>query len=76
MQDNQDQQFNNENGEYNEEMENEIYLLELQQKLTQMRKDRKKADQDALLLKNRLNLLKGEEDKVNLPIKTLINKNK
>jgi len=48
----------------NEDLESDLYLLALQKKLNQMRKDRKKADQDAILLKNRLNLLKCEEDKV------------
>lgn len=51
--------------EYEEEIENDIYLLELHKRLIQMRKDRKKAEQDENLLKNRLNLLKGEEEKVN-----------
>jgi len=48
----------------NEDLESDLYLFALQKKLNQMRKDRKKADSDALLLKNRLNLLKCEEDKV------------
>ena len=37
-----------------------------------MKKDRKKAEQDALLLDNRLKLLKGEEEKVNLFNKKII----
>ena len=55
---------NDNNEEYNEEIENDLYLLALQKRLWQMKKDRQKADQDAQLLNNRLNLLKGEEDKV------------
>jgi len=53
-----------ENEEFDEELENDLYLFELQKRLNKMKKDRKKADQDAELLKNRLNLLKGEENKV------------
>ena len=49
--------------EYDEEIEEDLYLLALQKKLANMKKERKKAEQDANLLKNRLNLLKGEEDK-------------
>lgn len=52
------------NPDHDEELEGDLYLLALQKRLAQMKKDRKKAEQDALLLKNRLNLLKGEEDKV------------
>ena len=52
------------NQDYNEELEEDLYLLALQKRLAAMKKERKKSDQDALLLKNRLNLLKGEEDKV------------
>ncbi len=44
--------------------ENEMFILDLQKKLNSLKNDRKKADQDAGLLKNRLNLLKDEEDKV------------
>ncbi len=44
--------------------ENDIYLIELHKRLTQMKKDRKKAENDAQLLDNRLRLLKGEEEKV------------
>lgn len=46
-----------------EDLENDIYLLELHKRLAAMKKERKKAEQDASLLSNRLNLLKGEEDK-------------
>jgi len=52
------------NEEIDEKLENDLYLFELQKRLNKMKKDRKKADQDAELLKNRLNLLKGEENKV------------
>jgi len=48
----------------NEDMENDIYLIELHKRLTNMKKDRKKAESDAQLLDNRLRLLKGEEEKV------------
>jgi hypothetical protein len=46
-------------------VENDIYLIELHKRLTMMKKERKKAEQDASLLDNRLKLLKGEEEKVN-----------
>jgi hypothetical protein len=57
-------QDNEEN--YNEEefCDNDIYLIELHKRLAMMKKDRKKAEQDATLLDNRLKLLKGEEEKV------------
>lgn len=45
-------------------VENDIYLIELHKRLTMMKKERKKAEQDASLLDNRLKLLKGEEEKV------------
>lgn len=54
------------NDEGVEDLENDIYLIELHKRLTNMKKDRKKAEQDAQLLDNRLKLLKGEEEKVNL----------
>merc|ERR1711957_1074814 len=57
---------NQDNEEYNNEEEfcdNDIYLIELHKRLAMMKKDRKKAQQDASLLGNRLNLLKGEEEK-------------
>lgn len=59
-----------ENDDQNEDLENDIYLIELHKRLVTMKKERKKAEQDAQLLDNRLKLLKGEEEKV----KTLINK--
>jgi hypothetical protein len=46
-----------------EDLEHDLYLLELHKRLTSMKKERKKAEQDATLLDNRLKLLKGEEDK-------------
>jgi hypothetical protein len=47
-----------------EDLENDIYLIELHKRLTNLKKDRKKAEQDASLLDNRLKMLKGEEEKV------------
>jgi hypothetical protein len=47
-----------------EEFQNDLMLLELHKKLNQMKKDRKKAEQDAELLGNRVNMLKNEEVKV------------
>lgn len=44
--------------------ESDIYLIELQKKLNEMKKERKQAENDANLLENRLNLLKEEESKV------------
>ena len=58
----QDQEYDNQNEE--EFCDNDIYLIELHKRLAMMKKDRKKAEQDASLLGNRLNLLKGEEEKV------------
>ena len=46
-----------------EDLGNDLYLLELHKRLTAMKKERKKAEQDAQLLDNRLKMLKGEEDK-------------
>ena len=55
---------NEEMEDQQELVENDIYLIELHKRLTMMKKDRKKAEQDASLLDNRLKLLKGEEEKV------------
>ncbi len=55
---------NDEKEEQEEFIENDIYLIELHKRLTMMKKDRKKAEQDASLLDNRLKLLIGEEEKV------------
>jgi hypothetical protein len=55
---------NNNNYEQEEDFENDIYLIELHKRFAQMKKDRKKAENDAQLLNNRLRLLKTEEDKV------------
>ncbi len=52
------------NVEQEEDFENDLYLIELHKRLTQMKKDRKKAEGDAQLQDNRLKLLKGEEEKV------------
>jgi len=61
---------NNEEFENQEELfENDIYLIELHKRLTMMKKERKKAEQDAFLLDNRLKLLKGEEEKVIFDLK-------
>ncbi len=58
----------NENGiENDEDLENDIYLIELHKRLANMKKERKKAEQDEKLLVNRLGLLKGEENKVKFP---------
>lgn len=61
--------LNNSNVEENEDneeeyLEEDLYLLELHKKLTTMKNERRKAENEASLLNNRLNLLKGEEDKV------------
>jgi len=64
---------NNEEFENQEELfENDIYLIELHKRLTMMKKERKKAEQDAFLLDNRLKLLKGEEEKVIFDLKKII----
>ena len=62
--DNHDNYDENEQFDQEEDFENDIYLIELHKRFTQMKKDRKKAENDAQLLNNRLRLLKGEEDKV------------
>lgn len=46
-----------------QEFEDDLYLLQLHKRFIEMKKERKKAEQDAQLLGNRLNLLKGEEEK-------------
>jgi len=58
-------QYIDNNQEYDEEIEDDLYLLALQKRLAAMKKDRKKAEQDANLLKNRLNLLKAKRIKYN-----------
>lgn len=58
----QDNEQQNDNME-DEDFENDLYLVELHKRLVAMKKERKKAEQDASLLDNRLKLLKGEEDK-------------
>lgn len=62
-QDNNEEQ-NEDQENHDELVENDIYLIELHKRLTMMKKERKKAEQDASLLDNRLKLLKGEEEKV------------
>ncbi len=61
-----DPNYLSDGGGYEDELEGDLYLLALQKRLASMKKDRKKAEQDAQLLKNRLTLLKGEEDKVRI----------
>jgi hypothetical protein len=56
--------FTNDKTDTEAQMEEELYIIELTKKLHLMQKERKKAEQDSKLLHNRLNLLKGEEDKV------------
>jgi hypothetical protein len=61
---NYDQENDNQNENVeDEDFENDLYLVELHKRLVAMKKERKKAEQDASLLDNRLKLLKGEEDK-------------
>jgi hypothetical protein len=49
--------------ENNQDFEDDIYLMQLHKRFMEMKKERKKAEQDANLLGNRLKLLKGEEEK-------------
>jgi len=58
------EESNNEIENENEDFENDVYLIELHKRLINMKKERQKAEQDEKLLYNRLNLLKGEEEKV------------
>ena len=60
--DNIEANYNNENEE-GEDFEDDLYLMQLHKRFIEMKKDRKKAEQDANLLGNRLKLLKGEEEK-------------
>ena len=60
---NNDEDYVVENNEGNEDLEDDVYLMQLHKRFLEMKKDRKKAEQDANLLGNRLNLLKGEEEK-------------
>ena len=46
-----------------ENIDEDLYLQELYLRLSQMKKERKQAEENAKLLDNRLNLLKGEEIK-------------
>jgi hypothetical protein len=48
----------------NEDLEDELYMIELHKRLVEMKNERKKAEGDSKLLNNRLKLLKGEEEKV------------
>ena len=58
-----DEDYVVDNNEGNDDFENDFYLMQLHKRFLEMKKDRKKAEQDANLLGNRLNLLKGEEEK-------------
>jgi len=58
---NNDNNVENVNGD--EEIEDDVYLMQLHKRFQEMKKDRKKAEKDAGLLHNRLKLLKGEEEK-------------
>ena len=63
---NQIEYKNQENQNYNEEEEEineDEYLMELQHRLTKMKRERKEAEQNAKLLDNHLNMIKKEEDK-------------
>ena len=62
IQENNEENYNIEN-ENGEDFEDDIYLMQLHKRFIEMKKDRKKAEQDANLLGNRLKLLKGEEEK-------------
>ena len=46
-----------------ENIDEDLYMQELYLRLSQMKKERKQAEENANLLNNRLNLLKGEESK-------------
>ena len=68
--DNKNQENIEENNEENmienencEDFEDDIYLMQLHKRFIEMKKERRKAEQDANLLGNRLKLLKGEEEK-------------
>lgn len=62
IEENNEENYNNEN-DNGEDFEDDLYLMQLHKRFIEMKKDRKKAEQDANLLGNRLNLLKGEEEK-------------
>jgi hypothetical protein len=55
-----DEMADNQEGE---DFQDDVYLMQLHKRFMEMKKDRKKAEQDAQLLHNRLHLLKGEEEK-------------
>ena len=52
-----------ENGEENDQVLDDDYLLQLHQYLQEMKKQRKQAEQDANLLDGRLRCLRDEEKK-------------
>ena len=52
-----------ENGEENDEVLDDDYLLQLHQYLQEMKRQRKQAEQDANLLGGRLRVLRDEEKK-------------
>lgn len=63
--DENNQNIDNQNGEEEEEeeLEDDIALQELHFRLSQIRQERKGAEENAKLLDNRVNMLKGEEEK-------------
>ena len=54
----------NQDEQMDQELEDELYLIELHKRLVEMKNERKKTENDTKLLNNRLKLLKGEEEKV------------
>lgn len=60
-----EEEYANEEQEEND-LEEELYMIELHKRLVQMKEDRKNAETETKAMENRLNLLKGEEEKVSL----------
>ena len=50
--------------------QDDVYMIELHRKLAMMKDERKLAEKDSQLLYNRLRLLKGEEEKVFIKLKS------
>lgn len=63
MQDNTNQEIEQQYINDDQSIDEDEYLQELQCRLSQMKQERKAAEQDAQVLDNRLNMLKSEEDK-------------
>lgn len=63
IQDNTNQELEQEYINDDQSIDEDEYLQELHHRLTQMKQERKAAEQDAQVLDNRLNMLKSEEDK-------------